>query len=194
MTIVSVAGLTFCLIFLQVKTTHALTLLTKKEALVSIFGKSAQVVIEKKELKGDVLERIKKRLGGQLVHFQQDSESEQVTQMNEITFYFVVRNGKRVGTAIVDVEPGKWGPVEFIIAMDFKPTIRAVKVMSYVEKRGRPIARSSFMNQYKGKTGKNTLTVGKDITGIAGATISSRSATFAVKKALVLFEEFYLNK
>ena len=95
--------------------------------------------------------------------------------------------------AIVDEEPGKWGPVKFIIAMDLRGVVKVVKVMSYHEKRGRPIARSSYMKQYKGKTGKSTLQVGKDIIGISGATISSRSATFAVKKAIVLYEEIYLK-
>jgi Na+-translocating ferredoxin:NAD+ oxidoreductase RnfG subunit len=50
------------------------------------------------------------------------------------------------------------------------------------------------MQQYEGKTTDDPLEVGRDITGISGATISSRSATFAVKKALVLFEELYLKK
>jgi Na+-translocating ferredoxin:NAD+ oxidoreductase RnfG subunit len=49
------------------------------------------------------------------------------------------------------------------------------------------------MRQYRGKTSKSSLKVGKDITGISGATISSRSATFAVKKAIVLYEELYLK-
>ena len=42
-------------------------------------------------------------------------------------------------------------------------------------------------------TVNSPLTVGKDIVGISGATISSRSATFTVKKALVMYDEFYLK-
>ena len=77
------------------------------------------------------------------------------------------------------------------IAMDVEGKVRRVKVMSYQEIRGRPIAQSSFMNQYRGKTNKSALEVGRDIIGISGATISSRAATFAVKKALVIYEEVY---
>ena len=105
-----------------------------------------------------------------------------------------VKDGKKYGVALIDIEPGKWGPVEFIIALDLKGTVKVVKVMSYQEKRGRPIARRGFMSQYNGKTSNDPLTVGKDITGISGATISSRSATFAVKKAIVLYEEFFMKK
>jgi Na+-translocating ferredoxin:NAD+ oxidoreductase RnfG subunit len=96
--------------------------------------------------------------------------------------------------AIIDVEPGKWGPVEFITAMDLKGTVKRVKVMSYQEQRGRPIARNSFLNQYRGKSSSSPMQVGKDIVGVSGATISSRSATFAVKKAIVMYEEVYLKK
>ena len=96
--------------------------------------------------------------------------------------------------AIVDEEPGKWGPVEFIIALDLQGVITRVEVLSYQEKRGQPIARHSFMSQFEGKTSKSPLKVNKDITGVSGATISSNCATFAVKKAIVLYEELYLSK
>jgi Na+-translocating ferredoxin:NAD+ oxidoreductase RnfG subunit len=50
------------------------------------------------------------------------------------------------------------------------------------------------MNQYSGKTSKSPLTVDKDIIPISGATISSRAATFTVRKAIVIYEEVYLKK
>ncbi len=184
----------FCITLLAAVPAHAFQLLSKKEALTTIFGEEAKFAVQTKTLQGETLERVKERLGGKLVDYQEGSESAQVASQKEVTFYFAIRNGKKIGVALIDVEPGKWGPVEFIIAMDFKPTVRVVKVMSYQEKRGRPIARSSYMQQYEGKTTADPLEVGRDITGISGATISSRSATFAVKKALVLFEELYLKK
>ncbi|MGD9157155.1 MAG: FMN-binding protein [Desulfobacteraceae bacterium] len=73
--------------------------------------------------------------------------------------------------------------------MDLRPKVIKVAVLKYMEKRGRPIARSSFMKQYDGKTSRDPIEVGKDITGISGATISSRAASFSVKKALILVEE-----
>ncbi len=171
----------------------AFTLLTKEEALTKIFGSNSEITVETKVLEGQKLSDIKKRLGGNLVYHQAGSESGRVAGRKKIDFHFASRNGKKIGVAIVDEEPGKWGPVKFIIAMDLRGVVKVVKVMSYHEKRGRPIARSSYMKQYKGKTGKSTLQVGKDIIGISGATISSRSATFAVKKAIVLYEEIYLK-
>lgn len=172
---------------------HAFTLLTKEQALEDVLGKGVKIETETQRLRGSTLEDALKRLGGTLVYEQVGSESEKVAVHKKVEFYFAVKDGEKKKVAIIDTQPGRWGPVEFIIAMDLKPRILEVKVMSYQEKRGRPIARRSFMQQYVGKTSRSTLTVGRDITGISGATISSRAATFAVKKALVLYEEFYLK-
>jgi Na+-translocating ferredoxin:NAD+ oxidoreductase RnfG subunit len=172
----------------------AFTLLTKDEALKQVFWSGAQIETETVELTGDTLENIKKRLGGSMVYEQQGSESAKVKEKHTVDFHFGLKDGKKRGVAIIDVEPGKWGPVEFITAMDLKGTVKRVKVMSYQEQRGRPIARNSFLNQYRGKSSSSPLQVGKDIIGVSGATISSRSATFAVKKAIVIYEEVYLKK
>lgn len=171
----------------------AFVLLTEAQALKEVFFTGAELETETQTLKGDKLKTIKKRLGGSLIYHQEGSESAEVRSEKKITFHFAKKDGVRKGVAIIDVQPGKWGPVTFITAMDIKGTVKAVRVMSYEEIRGRPIARLSFMNQYRGKNVNSTLTVGRDIVGISGATISSRSATFAVKKALVVYEEYYLK-
>jgi len=181
-------------VFVFASVGHAITLLKPKKALKQILGKKAEIVVETKRLTGETLAKVKKRLGGKLVDFQAGSESAKVKAKKKIDFHFSVKDGKRVGVAIFDEEPGKWGPVEFIIGLTMKGIVKKVRVMSYQEKRGRPIARVSFLRQYKGKTSRNQMVVGKDITGISGATISSKSATFAVKKAIILYEELYLKK
>ncbi|MFO7558578.1 MAG: FMN-binding protein [Desulfobacterales bacterium] len=160
----------------------------------AIFGKSGEIVVETKELTDEIIDKVSERLGGTMVFVQTGSESQPVEEQWEVDFYFATKNGKKYGVAIIEVQPGKWGPVEFIVAMDLKGVVRNVKVMSYQEQRGRPIAQSSFLNQYRGKSSRDQLQVGKDIIGISGATISSRAATFTVKKAIALYEVIYLNK
>ena len=173
----------------------AFTLLTEEEALKEVFFSGAEIEKETKELSGATLERIKERLGGSLVYTQEGSESAPVESDTTIDFYFAKKNGERKGVAIIDVEPGKWGPVTFIIGMTSdNATVKKVMVLSYQEIRGQPIARNSFMNQYRNKTSKSPLEVGKDIIPISGATISSKAATFTVRKAIVIYEEVYLKK
>ena len=184
----------FAVMLITTMVCFAFTLLTKEKALKEVFWSGAQIETETVELTGETLENIKKRLGGSMVYEQQDSESAKVKEKHTVDFHFGLKDGKKRGVAIIDVEPGKWGPVEFITAMDVKGTVKKVRVMSYQEQRGRPIARNSFLNQYRGKSSSSPMQVGKDIVGVSGATISSRSATFAVKKAIVMYEEVYLKK
>ena len=189
-----ISGFTLLAAFFSLQTVcFAFTLLTEEQALKEVFFADAEIETEVQKLSGEKLKQIKERLGGSLIYHQEGSESAEVHSERETTFYFAKKDGERKGVAIIDVQPGKWGPVTFITAMDIKGTVKAVRVMSYQEIRGKPIARMAFMNQYRGKHVNSTLTVGRDIVGISGATISSRSATFSVKKALVLYEVFYLK-
>jgi Na+-translocating ferredoxin:NAD+ oxidoreductase RnfG subunit len=84
--------------------------------------------------------------------------------------------------------------VEFIIGLNPDGTVKRAAVMSYKEQRGRPIASRNFLSQYEGKSSRDQITVGEDVKGVSGATISSRAASFAVKKAILLYEELYLKK
>jgi len=188
-----IAVLSF-LMFALAAVSFAFVVLTKEDALKEVFFSGAEIEKETKELTGATLAKIKERLGGNLIYTQEGSESAPVEAHTKIDFYFAKKDGERRGVAIIDVEPGKWGPVEIITAMTTDAVVKNVRVMSYQEQRGQPIARSSFMNQYNGKTSKSPLTVDKDIIPISGATISSRAATFTVRKALVIYEEVYLKK
>ena len=177
---------------LSVATCFASDIISKDEALLDIFGPQYSFSTETVRLQGATLDKIMERLGGKLVYEQIGSESETVAAHKSIEFHYAIKGGEKVGVAIVDVQPGKWGPVEFMIGMNLNgsfPTVKRVMVMSMQEKRGRPIARVSYMKQYIGKSSRDPLEVGNDIVAVSGATISSRAATFSVTKALVLVEE-----
>ena len=174
--------------------TYAVRLMTREDALKKVFGEGVEITTETKELADPELSKITERLDGSLVYFQKGSKSKKVDAQTSVEFHFALKDGQKIGVAIFDEEPGKWGPVDFIIGLDLQGAVTRVEVLSYEEKRGQPIARRSYLSQYDGKTSESKLTVGKDITGVSGATISSRCATFAVKKAIVLYEELYLNK
>jgi len=172
----------------------AMRLLTKEEALKQMFPEAQSIVNNTRLMTVDEVEKIKNRLGGQLVHYQEGSKSEKMEEQLEYHFYYSVVNGVKTGVAIIESQPGKWGPVEFCIALDPKTAkVKNLAVMSYEEKRGRPIARNNFLNQFIGKGSKDPLQVRKDIRAISGATISSDCTCFAVRKAIVVYEELFLN-
>ncbi len=188
------------LFVLPVNTSFAVTLLTKEQALKEMFPDVDAVVTKTKVLTAIDLESVKKRLGGSLVHYQEGSKSEAVAEATTYEFYLGMKNGKVIRMAVLEEQPGKWGPVQFIIAIDTTTgKVNNLAVTSYVEKRGRPIARRNFLDQFVSKGSTNPISVrgengvARDIRAISGATISSDCTCFAVKKVIALYEEVYVK-
>lgn len=174
---------------------QAVELLNKDQALKQVFPNVDQVTTETITLSPAEVAKIKGRLGGQLVHFQTGSNSAKVNETINYTFYIGIKANKQVGVAVIEEQPGKWGPVDFIIAVSPAPAkVQSMAVMSYQEKRGRPIARNNFLDQYTGKGSSDPIALNKDIRAISGATISSECTCFAVKKVLALYEEAFLPR
>ncbi|OIO36250.1 MAG: hypothetical protein AUJ74_03280 [Candidatus Omnitrophica bacterium CG1_02_44_16] len=172
---------TVVLIFLfLVSPCFAMTLLTQREVLRLVFGEDARIVSEQKALSVGQIEAVKIK-AGKCFHAQK-----------VYTFHFGEREGRRFGAAIILETPGKRGPIQFIVALDLDAKVRDVLVMRYVETRGRPIARKTFLRQFIGKTGKDALVLNGDIVAISGATISSQAAVCTVKEAIALYEVLYL--
>lgn len=185
------------LCFALVQTCQAARLLTKEQALEAVFGEGCEITEEQKVLTGEALVRVLNALGGSLT-YAHDHEATTVDasageEEVSLTFYRAVKDGKTVGVALIDSQPGKWGDIEFMIAFNEDGSVKQVVVMSSNEKRGRGLTRKSFLKQYEGKTAQSELKVRKDINGITGATISSECATFTVKRAAIIYTELYLN-
>jgi Na+-translocating ferredoxin:NAD+ oxidoreductase RnfG subunit len=83
---------------------------------------------------------------------------------------------------------GQSQPISFAVAIGADGTVHDVRVMTYRETHGEEIEDRRFRKQFVGRTLKDPIALGKDVDAISGATISSRSETLAVKKALGLFE------
>ena len=179
---------------------QAVVLLTKEQALKEIFPDVDKVVTENHVLTAAEIASIKEQLGGSLVHYQKGSSSAAVSEASSYDFYIGMKNNQKVRMAIIEEQPGKWGPVSFIIAVDISSgIINNLAVMAYLEKRGRPIARQNFLKQFIGKTSADPISVrgkkgvARDIRAISGATISSDCACFAVRKVIALYEEVYIK-
>ena len=166
-------------------------LLTQDQALKQMFPDPAKVVPEAHLLTPAQAESAKVRLGGKWTLYDAGGKAGAVTNSDSVTFFYATKDGKKTGVAVVEVQPGKWGPVKYIVALDLTGKVNNLAVMSYVEQRGRPIATRRFLDQFIGKTGKSAITAGKDIDAVSGATISSRATAFAVKKVVVLYETVF---
>ena len=133
--IVFSAAAACCLLVVLFGTCYAMRLLTKEEGLKDVFGEVVEIFTENKEMVEPVLSKAKERLGGNLVYSQKGASAGKVEAKTNIDFYFALKDGKKDAVAIIDVEPGKWGPVEFMIALDLQGAVTRVEVLNYQEKK-----------------------------------------------------------
>jgi Na+-translocating ferredoxin:NAD+ oxidoreductase RnfG subunit len=110
------------------------------------------------------------------------------SHLPHLVVHIVKEGGSIAGYAFEDTVIGKWGPIHFLVGLDPSGKIQQTVILDYKEIRGKPIAKKRFLNQYKGKTLNNKLMLRKDIDGVTGATISSRSLTDGIRKIVHLFE------
>lgn len=92
-----------------------------------------------------------------------------------------------LGYAFLDTVMGKWGTIGYLVGLNTEGEVGQVVVLQYSEVRGRPIAKNRFLKQYKGKNISDPVQLKRDINGITGATISSRSITDGIRKILHIF-------
>ncbi len=184
----------FIAVFLLVKVCFAITLLLEDEALQRLFPDAGEITKQTITASEEQISVIKKALGGDLIYKVRGKESLAIEAQRDFVFHYAKKENKLEGVAIILDEPGKWGPIKFIIRLSPQGEIEDVLVMKYTETRGRPIASRNFLKQFFGKKINDPLQLDKDIQGISGATISSHAACFTMKKAMVLYKELILDK
>jgi electron transport complex protein RnfG len=165
-------------------------LLTDEKAIAEMLPGAESVEKVARPVTADELAAIKKELGGALT-----DDGKPAADPKELVFYFGLKGGKRAGVAMLDAQPGKWGVIGFAVGLDAETgKIANMAVTTMSEKRGRPVALKSFLKQFFGKDKGAGFTVGKDINAVAGATVSTKAATFAARKAVVIYSALFLKK
>ena len=88
-------------------------------------------------------------------------------------------------------EFGKHGLISFVIIISQSGRIEDMAVLESKEIKGAKIAKKRFLRQFNKKSLNDPLKLRKDIDAVSGATISSRAAIKAEKKALLIWEELF---
>ena len=98
----------------------------------------------------------------------------------------VLKGSEILGYCVNSSASGFGGEIETIVGIGSDGKVCGVKIISMSETPGvgSKTKSDSFLERYIGKEG--TLTVGENVDGITGATISSKAVTEAVNKALAL--------
>ncbi len=81
----------------------------------------------------------------------------------------------------------------YMVCMDNKGLVSDVELLVFREARGSEVRQKRFNAQYEGKSVLDPVRINKDIINISGATMSVRSMSAGIKRALVLVDEFYLK-
>jgi Na+-translocating ferredoxin:NAD+ oxidoreductase RnfG subunit len=154
--------------------------LTEEQALKILFPRSQQIRPEELRLTVEQKAKIQDRIGWK---FPEESFRSFVGHTN----------GKVDGYAVIQETIGKHRPITYIVGISPEGKVFDVEIMVYRESKGSEVKRKRFNAQYEGKTSQDPIRINKDIINVTGATMSVRSVSAGVKRALVLVDEFYLN-
>ena len=111
--------------------------------------------------------------------------------------YAVKAAGETIGSAFKVVASGSQGNIEMIVGVDADNAVTGVSIVSNKETAGigskvmnnDPLpSGTGVLEQFIGMSGAGTLTVGKNVDAISGATVSSKGVTKGVNAALAVAE------
>jgi Na+-translocating ferredoxin:NAD+ oxidoreductase RnfG subunit len=157
---------------------EAVVYLSREEALKVLMPVAEQVREETVTLTDAQRERLFSLLGSRV-------------RDRAVTFWIGLQGDRPASYATVLEVIGKEQPITFMVAVSPEGAVQAVEVLAYRESQGSEIRSTRFMRQFTGKTLAAPLKLGRDIDSISGASLSSRSTAYAVKKALALVDVVY---
>lgn len=155
-------------------------MLTKAEALAAVFPQADRVLELRYILSVTEIESIE-----QVIHHGLDEGG--------FYLYRATRGDTVVGHAVVVSQIGKVRPITHMVGVTPAGDVGTVAVMIYRESHGHEVAAERFTEQYRGKRLDDPIRIGRDISNIAGATLSGHAICRGVRQALgvvqVLFHD-----
>jgi len=152
--------------------------LTKKEALALAFPGADEIRKEKKWLTDSQIAAIAELSG-------------QKFTAKRLKFYVGIKNGKVMGTMSIGNEIGRSYPITFMVVINPDGTVKDVEVMVYREPHGWEVRFDSFLSQFFGQNAQSPF---DNIHNITGATLSVRSMTRGIKKAVAAYQVLFLDQ
>ena len=155
--------------------------LTKKQALKLAFPGVKKVKKKKVWLSDTQTAAIQKVLGDQIEY-----------KERRVTHYFGLDDaGQPIGAMTIGNEIGRSYPITFMVVITPNGAVKDVEIMVYREPHGWEVRFESFLSQFFGRNGGDPF---DNINNITGATLSVRSMTKGVKKAVTEFQVIYKDK
>jgi hypothetical protein len=154
--------------------------MSEEEAIKLMLPKSRRIRKETIRLSSDKKELIEQRIGWKFPE-------------QEFELYIGQTGDKIDGYAVLHNTIGKYKHMTYMVGIDATGSCTDVELLVFRDAKGSEVGRKRFNSQYDGKTVTDPIRINKDIINISGATMSVRSMSAGVKRALVLVDEFYLK-
>lgn len=145
-------------------------------SLNNCYGKNIQIEFEKYKLKNELKNVIEKKVSQKFFS-------------DEVYLYRIFIDKELIGYGLLDNVYGKSLPITFLVMFDKNGKILCSEIIKYREPYGGAIQSREWNEQFKGKNIDSDFIVGKDVSGISGATISVNSVTKGIKKLTLLLNE-----
>ncbi len=157
---------------------QAIVYMTPEEAVHRLIPESSEVRKEMVHLTSMQKEQVYNLLGSRI-------------REESYTFWLAYKDQTPIAYLVTLDVIGKEQPITFMVAASPDGKVLGVEILAYRESQGSEVRSKRFIQQFIGKTLSTPLKLGRDIDSISGATLSSRSTAYAVKKALALVEVIY---
>lgn len=107
---------------------------------------------------------------------------------NSIYTWKISINDTTIGYALLDNVVGKSLPITFLVIFNLEGIILSTHVVKYRESIGGEISNWRWNRQFSGRNYQSSFSVGNDIDGISGATISVKAMARGIHKLTILMK------
>lgn len=130
-----------------------------------------------------IAENEQKQLEAALRELLPEAETFEPNPEEDKVFYVAKKGDQDVGVVAVFSQKGFGGFMNLALGVNTENKVTGFKVLQHSETPGlgARVAEPAFAEQFVGKSTEDDFLVGKDVQGISGATISSRSVAEGLK-------------
>lgn len=146
-----------------------------QELIAEQFGTEIAMNFRKLDLTPDSKKRIEIKVGQRFFR-------------NSIYTWKISINNTTVGYALLDNVIGKSLPITFLVIFNLEGIILSTHVVKYRESIGGEISNWRWNRQFSGRNYQSSFSVGNDIDGISGATISVKAMARGIHKLTILMK------
>ena len=107
---------------------------------------------------------------------------------DHIYVWKITRSDTLIGIAILDNVLGKSLPITFLSCFNSDGELINAHIVKYREDYGYEVGNKRWLNQFIGFGVNSDFTVGRNIDGISGATISVNSVTRGINRSAIIVE------